>query len=109
MSGTITIVQALQITGICMGIVFVTLFFISLLIDFLKVLLTSEFGKKSEDENTTVTGNQALGSVASSVNGKKPEELTTEDEIAVALVAAIEASEDNKDAKVKVLAVREVG
>ncbi len=56
MSGTISIMQALQITVICMGIVFATLIVISFLIDLMKVLLTSEFGKKSETASVGASG-----------------------------------------------------
>lgn len=113
MNGTITMMQALQVTGVCMGIVFVTLLVISLMIDANKFFINGPGGKKNDAIKKSATApSHSDASSAKGLgrgnNGKRPEELTEEDEIAVALVAAIEASEGNENAKVKVIAVREM-
>lgn len=101
MSETISIIQALEITGICMAIVFATLLAISFLIDILRLVLDRPY--KEVDKVIKDLPSGQLAAV-----GKKAEELRGDDEIAAAMVAVIEASEGAKDLKVKVVAVREV-
>lgn len=103
MNGTITILEALQITGVCMGIVFAALLAISYLIDVLRILLDRPDGDSAEPTTVSRGARADKG-----IDGKAPEELTTDEERAVAMIAAVEASGGVSDVKVKVVAVRQV-
>ena len=105
MDNDISILMALQISGICMTIVFVTLVVISLMIDVQKVLLSLELTKGKTEVKIEDNGkSQQIGNTI----GKKPEELETDEEIAVAFTAAIEASEGTDLSKVRIVAIREI-
>jgi Na+-transporting methylmalonyl-CoA/oxaloacetate decarboxylase gamma subunit len=96
MSGQISIAEALQITAICMGIVFITLYVISLIIELFKVVFKEK--KVSKVPNISETK-----------MGKVIKELTTEEEIVVALTAAINISSEKRNSKLRIVSYKQMG
>lgn len=104
----ITIDQAIQITGICMGIVFLTLIFIMILIDVQKVALNLPNRWKREPK-ASVNENERLLMAEKPSRGKKVHELVSDEEIIMAAVASIEASSGQDMSKVRILELRAIG
>lgn len=92
-------VQALQVTGICMGIVFGTLIIIMLIIELFKVI----FANKKEEFIKQEKVKKAV------LNEKRIQELTADEEKVIAMVAAIEASNNQDNVKVRVVSCKQVG
>ncbi|WP_461205091.1 OadG family protein [Clostridium sp. DL1XJH146] len=99
MSGNISIAEALQITAICMGIVFVTLYVISLIIELFKIVFVKKNNKKDE---------KAMTSIRKEVD-KTIRNLTNDEEIAVAMTAAINMSNKNKNSRLRIVSFKQIG
>jgi Na+-transporting methylmalonyl-CoA/oxaloacetate decarboxylase gamma subunit len=105
MSSDITLLQAIQISGACMAIVFGTLIIIMWMIDLQKIFFSFVDRFEKKDKNTqTITPI----TMQTSVRGKTVDQLEDDAEIAVALTAAIEASGGQDMSKVKIVAVRQI-
>ena len=105
MSPDITLMQAFQITGACMSIVFGTLIIIMWMINLQKLFfnLIDRMGNKTELVEPILSTN-----IQSKGWSKSVDQLEDDDEIAVALTAAIEASGGQDMSKVKIVAVRQI-
>ena len=95
----ITIIEALKITAICMGIVFITLYVISLIIGLFKIVFSEKKEKSQVPEIEKVKGKEEK------IIGKA----VTDEEIIVAITAAINMSNEKKNSKFRIVSMREVG
>ncbi|SHH46640.1 OadG family protein [Clostridium grantii] len=95
----ITIIEALKITAICMGIVFVTLYVISLIIGLFKIIFSEKKEKSQVTEIEKVKGKEEK------IIGKA----VTDEEVIVAITAAINMSNEKKNSKFRIVSMREVG
>lgn len=98
MSGNISIVEALQITAICMGIVFTTLYVISLIIELFKIVFKEKKQKDIPKVNTI--GKRSSEKTINSV--------TTDEEIVVAMAAAINMSNEKRNSKLRIVSYKQI-
>jgi Na+-transporting methylmalonyl-CoA/oxaloacetate decarboxylase gamma subunit len=92
----ITIMDALKITAICMGIVFITLYAISLIIGLFKIV----FAEKKEKQRTV--------EVKKTNKEKFIGKLVADEEIVVAMTAAINMANEKKKSKFRIISVKEL-
>ena len=98
MSGQLTLVQGLQITGICMAIVFATLYGISLIIELFKLIFSHK--KQISDDNLTINRE---------TKEKEIETITLDEELLVAMTAAINMSNNKKNSKFRIVSLKQIG
>ncbi|CAH2214062.1 OadG family protein [Tepidibacter aestuarii] len=92
------IIEALKVTFISMGIVFLSLYIISLILNLFKVLFYKEDKKSNSQIAVTSTKNDDLVDIKN---------LKDENDLVAALMASILASK-NKDCKFRIKSIRRV-
>lgn len=98
MSGQVTLVQGLQITGICMLIVFATLYAISLIIELFKLIFSPK--KQISTDNLKINRR---------IKKKEIKTLTLDEELLVAMTAAINMSNNKKNSKFRIVSLKQIG
>ncbi len=93
-----TLVQALQVTGVCMGVVFCALIVIMFLIEMFKYVFPEKKDEKSSDSVQ----------VASVKQERIIDTLDLEEDLIVAMMAAVNLSNDQPHTRVQIVSFREV-
>lgn len=103
-SVNITFVEALQITGIAMLIVFLLLYIVSLILSLFKVLLPDVDGKKVENQKRI--NNKQVEKTSNS--DWKIKALKEEESMIAMLVASIESNSKSDEKNYRVVKIREI-
>lgn len=98
MSDQVTLVQGLQISGICMAIVFATLYAISLIIELFKIVFSPK--KRISADNLVINGK---------IKEKEIKTLILDEELLVAMIAVINMSNNKKNSKFRIVSFKEIG
>ncbi len=101
MNQTITLIQALQITGICMGIVFLALIAIMMLISAFPYILSP---KRNEDVKEAVS--EINTTMSNGINEQI--DINSEEEMVMAMVVCADATNGNDNMRVKVRSIRQI-
>lgn len=96
MDSQVSLGQGLQITVICMVVVFITLYIISLIIELFKFIFTPK--KQISEDNLEI--NEEI---------KEIKTLMNDEELVVAMTAAINMSNNKKNSKFRIIFIKQIG